>query len=55
MEVRSKLRIKLPYVPAMPQLGIYPEKTTILKDTCIPVLTVAVFYNSQDMEADVHQ
>ena len=55
MEIRSKLGIKLPYDQAMPQLGIYPEKTTMLKDTCTPVFTAAVFYNSKDMEADVQQ
>ena len=33
----------LPYDLAIPLLGIYPEKTTILKGTCTPVLTVAIF------------
>ena len=28
-----KLKIELPYDPAIPLLGIYPEKTTIQKDT----------------------
>ena len=32
----KKLGIKLPYDPAIPLLGIYPEKTTILKDTRTP-------------------
>ena len=32
-----------PYDSAIPLLGIYPEKTTILKGTCTPVLTVAIF------------
>ena len=40
----KKVGINLPYDPATPLLGIYPEKTTILKDTC-------TIYNSQDMEA----
>ena len=31
----------LPYDPASPLLGIYPEKTVIHKDTCTPVLTAA--------------
>ena len=30
----KKLKIKLPYDPAIPLLGIYPEKTIIQKDTC---------------------
>ena len=32
-----KLGIKLPYDPAIPLLGIYPEETKIEKDTCIPL------------------
>ena len=30
----KKLKIELPYDPAIPLLGIYPEKTIIQKDTC---------------------
>ena len=30
----KKLKIELPYNPAIPLLGIYPEKTIIQKDTC---------------------
>ena len=33
----------LPYDPAIPLLGIYPDKTLIQKDTCIPVFTAALF------------
>ena len=29
-----KLKIKLPYDPAIPLLGIYPEKTIIQKESC---------------------
>ena len=29
--------------PAIPILCIYPEKTTILKDTCTPMFTGALF------------
>ena len=39
----KKLGIKLPYDPAIPLLGAYPEKATILKDTCTPLFTVALF------------
>ena len=35
--------MKLPYDPAIPLLGIYPEKTIIEKDTCTPVLIAALF------------
>jgi len=46
----KKLKIVLPYDPAILLLGIYMEKTEVLirKDTGTPVFTV---YNSQDMEA----
>ena len=39
----KKLKIELPYDPASPLLGIYPEKTIIQKDTCTPKFTVALF------------
>ena len=39
----KKLGIKLPYGPAIPLLGIYPEETKIERDTCIPLLTAALF------------
>ena len=35
--------VKLPYEPAVPLLGIYPEKATTLKDTYIPVFIAALF------------
>ena len=39
----KKLGIKPPYDPAIPLLGIYPEKNKIKKDTCIPLFIVALF------------
>ena len=39
----KKLKIQLPYDPAIPLLGIYPEKTIIRKDTCTPVFIAALF------------
>ena len=39
----KKLKIELPYDPAIPLLGIYPEKTIIQKDTCTTMLTAALF------------
>ena len=39
----KKLKIELPYDPAIPLLGIYPEKTIIQKDTCTPVFIAALF------------
>ena len=39
----KKLKIKLPYDPAILFLCIYPEKTIIQKDACIPVFTAVLF------------
>ena len=39
----KKLRIKPPYDPAIPLLGIYPEETKIERDTCIPLFIAALF------------
>ena len=39
----KKLKIELPYEPAIPLLGIYPEKTVIQRDTCIPIFIAALF------------
>ena len=45
-----KLKRELPFDPAIPLLGIYPEKTMTRKDTCTPMFIAAHIYNSQDME-----
>ena len=34
----KKLKIELPYDPAIPLLGTYPEKTIIQKGTCTQTL-----------------
>ena len=39
----KKLKIELPYDPAIPLLGIYPEETIIQKDTCTPMFIAALF------------
>ena len=39
----KKLKIELPYDPAIPILDIYPEKTIIQKDTCTPIFVAALF------------
>ena len=39
----KKLKIELPYDPAIPLLGIYLEKTIIQKDTCTPIFIAALF------------
>ena len=38
-----KLKIELPYDPAISLLGIYPEKTIIQKDTLTFMLRAALF------------
>ena len=37
------LKIEIPFDPAIPLLGIYPEKTMIQKDTCTPMFIAALF------------
>ena len=39
----KKLKIELPYDPAIPLPGIYLEKTIIQKDACTPMFTAALF------------
>ena len=39
----KKLKVEPPYDPAIPLLGIYPKKTIIRKDTCIPTFIAALF------------
>ena len=39
----KKLKLELPYDPAIPLLGIYPEKNMLQKDTCTPMFIAALF------------
>ena len=39
----KKLKIELPYDPAIPLLGIYPEKTIIQKVSCTAKFIAALF------------
>ena len=39
----GKLKIELPFDPAIPLLGIYTEKTRTRKDTCTPMFIAALF------------
>ena len=43
MEIPQKTRNKPPYDPAIPVLGIHPQETKIVKDTCIPLFNAALF------------
>ena len=47
----KKLGIKLPYAPAIPLLGIYPEETKTEKDTSTPSVHCSTVYNRMDREA----
>ena len=38
----KKLKIELPYDPAIPLLGIYLEKTVIPKETCTKIFTAGL-------------
>ena len=40
---KKQLRIKLTYDPTILVLGIYPEKTTVEKDTCTPMFIATHF------------
>ena len=39
----KKLNIELPYYPAIPLLGIHPEKTIIQKESCTKMFIAALF------------
>ena len=39
----KKLKIELPYDPAIPLLGIYPEKAIIQKESCTKMYIAALF------------
>ena len=43
MEGLKKLKIELPYYPAIPLLGIYPEKIIIEIETCTIMFIAALF------------
>ena len=41
--VLKKLKRELPYDPAIPLLGIYPDKTIIRRDICTPIFIATLF------------
>ena len=47
---KAYLKIELQYDPAIPLLGLHPDKTIAQKDTCTPVFMAALFAKSQDIE-----
>ena len=40
--ILRKLKTELPCDPAIPLLGIYPDKSLIQRDTCTPTFTAAL-------------
>ena len=52
----KKLRIELSLDPAIPLLGIYPEKNIFQKDTCTPMFIAALFTIARSWkQPNVHQ
>ena len=47
----KELKTEVPYDPAIPLLGIYPEKTVIQNRMLHPNVHCSTIYNSQVMEA----
>ena len=43
MEIPQKTKNRITIDPAIPPLGIYPEKTMTQKDTCTPVFIAALY------------
>ena len=39
----KKLKVEVPYDPAIPLLGIYSEETIIQRDTCTTMFVAALF------------
>ena len=48
--VLRKLNIELPFDPAIPLQGIYPEKTNASQGHMYSDVHCSTIYNSQDME-----
>jgi len=43
----KRIKIELPYDPAIPLLGIHTEETRIERDTCTPIFIAALFIISR--------
>ena len=50
----GKVNIELPFGPAIPLLGIYPEKTMTRKDTCTPIFIAALYTIAKTWKKHVH-
>ena len=51
----KKLKIELPYDPAIPLLGIYPEETIIQKESCTTVFTAAQYQKNKQTNSKMHR
>jgi len=51
---KPKLKTELPYNPAIPLLGIYPEKTIIQKDTSTQMFTEAMLTKAKTWKQPKH-
>ena len=52
----KKLKIELPYDPAIPLLGIHSVETRFERDTCTPMFITALFIIAgHGSNLDVHQ
>ena len=51
----KKLKIELPYDPAIPLLGKCPEKTITLKESCTTMFIAALFTIASTRKLSVHQ
>ena len=49
----KKLKIELPYDPAIPLLGMCPEKNMVRKDTCTPIVCFVMTEAGKD-EMETH-
>ena len=43
VSLKTNRVVSLPYDPAIPLLGIYPEESKVENDICIPMFIVALF------------
>ena len=50
----KKLKVELPYDPAIPLLGIYPEKNIAQKYRCTPMFIAALFTIAKTWNLNVH-
>ena len=55
MDFLRKLKMELPYDPAFPFLGVYPDKTIIQKHTCAINVHSSTAHSAQDTGTNIHQ